>query len=145
MTSAEPDSGAAAGPRLHAIGAGEDVDALVEQLTRRARDREEGVHVVVHVTSTGGNRAFARVVAAGSDGDGVQRWLHHARRGASPGGWSEQHHPRGEVQVGAWKDAHAANLDRFLIRCSKRAWALKGEVPYVVEFSAVGLDEIVDA
>jgi hypothetical protein len=123
-----------AAPTVHQLDASSDAAALVKQLTSRERERPEaGVYVVVLVT-TDGNNAYARVHDASSDGHLSQRWLHHARRGASPGGWSEQHHPRGEQHVGAWKTEHAATLDRMLIDCSKQAWKLDATAPYAVEF-----------
>jgi hypothetical protein len=128
-------------PTIHQLDSGSDAASLVRSLTSPDRERSSaGVHVVVHVTD-GGNNAYARIADAGSAGDGSQRWLHHARRGASPGGWSEQHHQRSEQHVGAWKTANAAALDRMLIDCSKQAWKLDAAAPYVVEFPVVELDE----
>jgi len=125
-------------PIVHAIQS-DGAAALVARLTDRERARSgPGVHVVVLVTD-GGNQAYARVVDASSDGNGSQRWLSHARRGASPGGWSEQHHPRSEQHVGEWRRDAAAVLDRILIDHSKRAWAIDATAPYVVEFPPVEL------
>ncbi len=121
-------------PTIHQLDADSDAAALIKQLSSRDRDRSgSGVYVLVHVTESG-NNAYARIADADSAGDGSQRWLHHARRGASPCGWSEQHHSRTEQEVGAWKREHAASLDRLLIDRSKQAWALEATVPYVVEF-----------
>lgn len=133
-------------PTIHPLPAHVDSGELVRELTSRERERAQpGVHVVVHVTE-GGNAGYARVVAPGSPGDGSQRWLHHARRGSSPGGWSELHHPRTERAVGAWKDQHESALDRVLIERSKDAWRMERDAPYVVEFppaplSACGIHE----
>jgi hypothetical protein len=102
---------------------------------------ERGVHVVVHVTADG-NTAYARVNDPASQGHRSQRWLTHARRGSSPGGWSEEHHPRSEQHVGHWKQRHAAALDRALIGYSKQAWRLGDDAPYVVEFPVVPLAEL---
>lgn len=128
-----------AAPTIHQLTPDDDAAALVTSLTSPKRERAQpGVYVVVLVT-TGGNDAYARIFDSTSDGDGSQRWLHHARRGASPGGWSEQHHPRGEQQVGAWKTANAPALDRMLIAASKRAWKAEQQAPYVVEFPVQSL------
>lgn len=128
-----------AAPTIHQLDPSSDAAALVTSLTSRERERAQaGVYVVVLVT-TGGNNAYARVADPSSDGNGSQRWVHHARRGSSPGGWSEQHHPRGEQHVGAWKAANAPALDRMLIDASKRAWKLEHDAPYVVEFPVQAL------
>jgi hypothetical protein len=101
---------------------------------------ERGVHVVVQVTADG-NTAFARIDDPTSQGNGSQRWLKHARRGSSPGGWSEEHHPRSEQHVGFWKQRHAEAIDRKLIDYSKQAWRLDDEAPYVVEFPVVSVGD----
>ena len=126
-------------PTIHQLDAASDAASLVKSLTDRDRERAEtGVYVVVLVTDAG-NNAYARIADADIAGDGSQRWLHHARRGASPGGWSEQHHQRSEKHIGAWKTANAPELDRILIDCSKQAWKLDGTAPYVVEFPVLEL------
>jgi hypothetical protein len=111
---------------------------LAELVSAEREVAERGVHVVVHVTAEG-NTAYARVDDPTSQGHRSQRWLKHARRGASPGGWSEEHHPRSEQHVGYWKERHAPTIDRTLIGYSKQAWKLDADAPYVVEFPAVSV------
>jgi hypothetical protein len=130
-----------AAPTIHVPTTDQDVSSLVEQLTAPDRERDgTGLHVVVAVTADG-NTAYGRVNDADSPGHGSQRWVQHARRGSSPGGWSEQHHPRSEQHVGYWKDAAAASIDRVLIDHSKQAWKLDATAPYVVEFAPVELPQ----
>ncbi|MCW2955987.1 MAG: hypothetical protein JWO69_856 [Thermoleophilia bacterium] len=120
----------------------DDVDAAIAfaaERTDRARAREEiGLHVVVRLID-GETTAYARLHDPESVGHLAQRWLEFRRRGVSPGGWSELHHPRAEAPVGPWKDDHELALDRLLIQHAKQAWHLPGEVPYVVEFPTIPL------
>lgn len=127
-------------PIIHLVPEGTEPAAIVDGVVAAERDREPGVHIVVLVTADG-NVGYARVHDEGSPGHDSQRWLEHARRGSSPGGWSELHHPRSEEHVGAWKEQAAQPLDRLLIRYSKRAWGLEAEPPYAVEFPVVPLAE----
>ena len=121
-------------PIIHAIPADMEAATFVHTLTRPDRERDAiGVHVVVHV-SDAGNVAYARINDPESLGHGSQRWLRHARRGASPGGWSELHDSRIDDRIGEWKTRNADQLDRRLIDFSKRAWALDATAPYAVEF-----------
>jgi len=124
-------------PTIHRIPDGVEPSTFVDSFTSRA-DTGQGVTVVVLVTADG-NVAYARVHDEGSAGHESQRWLEHARRGSSPGGWSQLHDARSEEHVGAWKQAAAQPLDRLLIACSKRAWKLDAEPPYVAEFPAATL------
>ena len=124
---------------IHPIPPDADGADVVAPLTAPERACPgDGLHVVVHVAATG-NVAYGRVRDTASPGDGSQRRLQHARRGSSPGSWSEQHHPRSEQELGSWRDLNAAALDRVLITCSKRAWQLDAEPPYVVEFEPIDL------
>jgi len=127
-------------PTIHSIPPDADPSELLRELTNREGERERGVHVVVLVAE-GGNVAHARIKDSGSPGDGSQRWLQHARRGSSPGGWTERHHPRNERDVGEWKQRHAGALDRLLIECSKDAWRLEHDAPYLAQFAPVSLAE----
>lgn len=126
-------------PIIHVPTPDQDVQDVVNQLTDRDRERTAvGLHVVVAVIDAG-NTAYGRVHDPASPGHGSQRWLQHARRGSSPGGWTEEHHPRSEQHVGYWKGAAADPIDRLLIEHSKRAWKLDETAPYVVEFPPVEL------
>lgn len=112
---------------------------VVKALTDPARAREgTGWHVVVQVFE-GSSTVFARLNDAAQLGHGSQRWLKHERRGASPGGWTEAHHPRSEVELGAWRDERAEAIDRDLIRLSKQAWKCDADAPYAVEFAPMPL------
>ena len=126
---------------------------VVKALTDPARAREgTGWHVVVQVFE-GSSTVFARLNDAAQawngdsnsqydiweTGHGSQRWLKHERRGASPGGWTEAHHPRSEVELGAWRDERAEAIDRDLIRLSKQAWKCDADAPYAVEFAPMPL------
>ena len=127
---------------IHVPTPEQDVAAIVRTLTSPDREREAvGLHVVVAVTADG-NTAYGRVHDPESPGDGQQRWLKHARRGSSPGGWSEEHHPRSGLHIGYWKDAIADAVDRVLIDHSKQAWKLEATAPYVVEFDPVELPQL---
>lgn len=128
-----------AAPTIHVPTPDQDAAAIARTLTSPDRERDAaGLHVVVLVAAEG-NTAYGRVHDSDSPGHGQQRWLQHARRGSSPGGWSEEHHPRSEQHVGYWKDGAADALDRLLIGHSKQAWKLDAEAPYVVEFAPVAL------
>jgi hypothetical protein len=133
-----PDSA----PIVHPLSSDSGAAALLEQLTAAtssATGATSGVHVLVHV-SEAGNTGYARVEQTPYSGGTLQRWIRHARRGSSEGGWSEQHHPRAQQQLGPWKDASADALDRMLIDRCKQAWRLEGDAPYVAEFPAATFD-----
>ena len=131
----------AAAPIVHDASDSETAARIAADLTAPERERPTtGLHVVVLVTAEG-NTGFARLVDPASTGNGSQRWLKHARRGASPGGWSELHHPRAEQELGAWRAEHATQLDRLLIGYTKQAWAIEGDAPYVVEFAPVAMPQ----
>ena len=115
-----------------------DLERLIGPAHEQA---ERGVHVVVHV-AVEGNTAYARVDDPASQGHRSQRWLKHARRGASPGGWSEEDPQGSEESVDSWRRRHAAAIDRALIDYSKQAWKLEDEAPYVVEFAIVPLADL---
>lgn len=132
MTSSGP-------PTIHTAPDEGDAEVIVAELTDPARERVPGLHVVVHVAE-GGSVAYGRIESPGELGHGSQRWLRHALRGASPGGWTEMHHPRSEAELGAWREERATRLDRILIDHSKQAWALEHAAPYVVEFAARPLE-----
>lgn len=130
-----------AAPTIHVPTSDQDAAAIARSLTAPDRERDaDGLHVVVAVT-VDGNTAYGRVKDPASPGHGQQRWLQHARRGSSPGGWSEDHHPRSEQHVGYWKDGVAEAMDRVLISHSKQAWKLDADAPYVVEFAPVVLPQ----
>ncbi|MCW2923921.1 MAG: hypothetical protein JWM98_1325 [Thermoleophilia bacterium] len=131
-----------AAPTIHPLAPDDDAATRVLELTAPDRPRPEaGLHVVVHVAE-GGNTAYGRIEDPTSPGHGSQRWLQHARRGSSPGGWTEQHHPRSETEVGAWKERAAAGLDRQLIERCRQAWRLEQDPPYLVEFAPVALADV---
>lgn len=128
-------------PTIHLPTPDQDAAALARSLTAPDRERDAvGLYVVVAVTEAG-NTAYGRINDPASPGHGSQRWLQHARRGSSPGGWSEAHHPRSEQHVGYWKDSAAEAIDRVLIDHSKQAWKLDATAPYVVEFAPVELPQ----
>lgn len=126
-------------PTVHPVADEAALAVLVGELTapERARDAR-GWHVVVQVAE-GGSTAYARLVDPDELGHGSQRWLRHARRGASPGGWTEEHHPRSEVELGEWRAVRAETLDRHLIQLSKQAWKCDAAAPYAVEFAPLTL------
>ena len=129
-------------PVIHPLQLDYDATALVAQLIELSGAGESaavGLHVLVHV-SEAGNTGYGRVVHATFSGATLQRWIRHARRGASEGGWSQQHHPRGEQAIGAWKERSAATLDRLLIDHCKQAWRLEQAAPYIAEFAVLDLD-----
>ena len=126
-------------PTVHPVADDAELSALVAELTAPERARDSvGWHVVVQV-SEAESRVFARLVDPEQFGDGSQRWLHRARRGASPSGWTEAHHPRGQQDLAAWRDSRAEALDRQLIKLSKHAWKCDAEAPYAVEFAPLQL------
>jgi len=127
---------------IHPIDADTHTITMVAALTSPERSRTEpGAYVVVHV-SDGGSKGYARYVDPESVGDGSQRWLKHELRGASPGGWSEGHHPRSEQEIGAWRERNAEALDKLLIQHCKLAWKLDAEAPYVAEFPVVAFTPV---
>ncbi|MCW2928838.1 MAG: hypothetical protein JWM86_2806 [Thermoleophilia bacterium] len=122
-------------PTIHPVPDDGDAEVVIAELTDPARDREPGLHVIVSVTA-GGNTAYGYIDAPGTLGHGSQRFVRHARRGPSAGGWTAPHHPRSEAELGAWRAPLEDGLDRLLIDHCKQAWALAGDAPYVVEFPA---------
>ncbi len=124
-------------PVIHVPTPEQDVTSIVRRLTAPDRARDGvGMSIVVTITADG-NTAYGRIHDPASAGDGQQRWLKHARRGSSPGGWSEEHHPRSGLHIGYWKDAAVDAIDRVLIDHCKQAWKLDATAPYVVEFAPV--------
>ena len=127
-------------PTVHQVADEAALTELVAELTSPGRSRSGiGWHVVVRVEE-GSSTVYARLVDPDQPGHGSQRWLRHARRGASPAGWTEGHHPRSEAELGSWREARAEALDRHLIRLSRTAWACDVDPPYVVEFAPQPLD-----
>ena len=125
----------AAPPTVHQVADEAALTSLVAELTAPERDRNGiGWHVVAQVLD-GGSTLYARLADPGQLGDGSQRWLRHAPRGASTGGWTEEHHPRSERELGAWRAERADAIDRQLIQLGKQAWKCDAEPPYAVEFA----------
>jgi hypothetical protein len=122
-------------PTVHPAADEAALAELVAELTAPERQRDGvGWHVVVQVLD-GGSTVYARLADPAQLGDGSQRWLRHAPRGASTGGWTEAHHPRSEAELGAWRAERADALDRQLIQLSKQAWKCDASAPYAVEFA----------
>lgn len=122
-------------PTVHDLSPDDDADAHVRELVAAGADRAPGLHVYVRVGESG-NMAHGLVVSAKPPLQ--HRWVQHARRGASPGGWSDQK-AASNKSLATWRTAHEQPLDRILIDHCKQAWRLEADAPYVVEFPPVEL------
>lgn len=126
-------------PIVHPLAPDEDPAVRVAQLvSAQGAGAEPGLHVLVRVADTG-NMGYARVIAPPHTGAKLQRWVQHARRGSSPGGWSHDHHPKAEKALGQWKRRNEQALDRLVIDHCKQAWRLDHEAPYIAEFAVLDL------
>jgi hypothetical protein len=124
-------------PLVHAVPPDADPDARVRELIAAAADRAPGLHLFVRVGETG-NMAQALLVTSARAAQ--HRWVQHARRGASPGGWSERKASSNKA-LARWRSSNEQALDRILIDHCKQAWRLQAEVPCVVEFAPLDLAE----
>lgn len=126
-------------PMVHALSPEEDPAVrLRESIAAGSIERRPGLYVFVQVGSDG-SIGHALLVAAPGQRAIPQRWVEHARRGPSPGGWSDAGDGSDEA-LRPWKARHEQVLDRILIDHCKRAWRLDHDAPYIVEFPPLVLD-----